>query len=49
MYEISNTFLQSELDYRADRVRAGFAGSRKRHGGRLTRLRRSAKPSDTLR
>jgi hypothetical protein len=48
MYEISNTFLQSELDYRADRVKAGFAGSRKRHG-RLTRLRRSARPSDTLR
>jgi hypothetical protein len=48
MYEISNTFLQSELDYRADRVKAGFAGSRKRHG-RLTRVRRPAKASDTLR
>ena len=48
MYEISNTFLQSELDYRADRVKAGFAGSRKRHG-RLTRVRRSSGSSDIVR
>jgi hypothetical protein len=48
MYEITNTFLQSELDYRADRIKAGFAGSRRRHG-RLSRLRRSTKPAETLR
>jgi hypothetical protein len=48
MYEITNTFLQSELDYRADRIKAGFAGSRRRHG-RLSRLRRSNKPAETLR
>ena len=46
MYEISNTYLQSELDYRADRIKAGFAGSRKRHG-RLTRVRRSGRAPAT--
>jgi hypothetical protein len=48
MYEISNTFLQSELDYRADRVKAGFAGSRRRQG-RPRRVRRSWRPSDSVR
>jgi hypothetical protein len=48
MYEISNTFLQSELDYRADRIKAGFAGSRKRPG-RLNRVRRLTRSSDTVR
>jgi hypothetical protein len=48
MYEMHNTFLQSELDYRTDRIKAGFAGSRKRPG-RLNRVRRSARTSDTVR
>jgi hypothetical protein len=48
MYEISNTFLQSELDYRTDRLKAGLANGRKRHS-RLTRARRSAGSNDTTR
>jgi hypothetical protein len=48
MYEMSNTFLQSELDYRKDRIKAGFAGGRKRHG-RLNRVRRSTRTGDTVR
>jgi hypothetical protein len=48
MYEMSNTFLQSELDYRKDRIKAGFAGGRKRHG-RLNRVRRSTSPADAVR
>jgi hypothetical protein len=48
MYEITNTFLQSELDYRADRIKAGVGNGRKRHG-RLSRVRRSTGSHDTVR
>jgi hypothetical protein len=48
MYENHHTYLQSELDYRTDRIKAAFAGSRKRHG-RLTRVRRSSGSSDIVR
>jgi hypothetical protein len=48
MYENHHTYLQSELDYRRDRIKAAFAGSRKRQG-RLTRVRRSSGTSDTIR
>ena len=48
MYEISNTFLKSELDYRADRIKAAVANGRKRPD-RLSRVRRSTGSHDTVR
>ena len=41
MYEITNTFLQSELDYRTDRLKSGLAKTSRRHV-RIPRARRSA-------
>jgi hypothetical protein len=48
MYEITNTFLQSELDYRTDRLKAAVAEGRHRHSRRI-RVRRSPRSSDILR
>ncbi len=39
MYETTSTYLQSELDYRAERIKSGIGGRRQR---RLTRVRRPA-------
>jgi hypothetical protein len=41
MYDPKLTFLQSELDYRTDRLKSGVAGSSRRHV-RVPRVRRSA-------
>lgn len=41
MYEMSNSFLQSELDYRTDRLKSGVAKRKRRHP-RVPRRTRSA-------
>ncbi|HET8960237.1 hypothetical protein [Nocardioides sp.] len=43
MYESTNTFLQSELTYRADRLASAAAGRRRR---RVPRVRRRAASAD---
>jgi hypothetical protein len=45
MYETTSTYLQSELDYRAERIRSGIGSRRQR---RRTRVRRPA-PATTAR
>jgi len=46
MYETTSTYLQSELKYRADRIRSGVAGARRRPHVRVPRARRPAEASD---
>ena len=41
MYDPKLTFLQSELNYRTDRIRSGVAGKSRRHH-RRSRVRRPA-------
>ena len=48
MYETTSTFLQSELDYRTDRLKAGLRHPRRRRGRGLV-SRRSAQPAATTR
>ena len=48
MYETTNTFLQSELSYRTDRIKSGLASSSRRHV-RIPRVRRSAEAVDHAR
>jgi hypothetical protein len=43
MYETTSTYLQSELDYRAQRIRSGIGSSRRR---RIVRVRRPAVTRD---
>ena len=47
MYD-STAFLQSEMTYRADRIKAG-TGGRKRRGSRVPRIRRTAEAVDRTR
>lgn len=48
MYESTSTFLQSELSYRADRLRSGVAASSRRHR-RSPRRRRTGGVGDQVR
>ena len=48
MYDPKLTFLQSELNYRTDRLKSGLAGSSRRHR-RVPRVRRSAEAVDHAR
>ena len=45
MYDPRLTFLQSELNYRTDRLKSGVAGSSRRHR-RVPRVRRPAAAAD---
>ena len=47
MYD-TTTFLKSEIDYRADRIRSGLARRGKRHP-RLPRARRSGRVDGSVR
>ena len=47
MYD-SSTFLKSEMSYRADRIKAGTTGT-KRRGGRVPLIRRPAEAVDRTR
>ena len=49
MYETTSTFLQSEIDYRQARLRSGLAGTRRRHHGIVSRVRRAAAGADATR
>jgi hypothetical protein len=49
MYETTSTFLQSELDYRTDRLKSGLAKSRRRDRRRAPRVPRASRPVATLR
>jgi len=49
MYESTLPFLQSELDYRTDRIKAASGGRRRHHATRFSRLRRGAASGDTHR
>ena len=46
MSNYGNTFMQSEMAYRADRVRVGVAGRRRRTRTRSPLVRRPADTSD---
>ena len=48
MIENSNAFLQSELDYRRDRLRASAAPRKNRHS-RLSRVRRAVSFGNDIR
>ena len=41
MNEITSTFLQSELNYRTDRIKSGVTSKGRRKDGRVPRMRRS--------
>ena len=45
MYENYSTYLQSEIDYRRERIQSG-TGSRKNRHHRFPRVRRSVAPAD---
>jgi hypothetical protein len=47
MYETTSTFLQSELNYRADRLKSGVAQRKRR--SRILVSRRAAQPTVTTR
>ena len=46
MYELTGTYVQSELDYRAERIRSSAVRARRRPHVRVPRVRRPAEASD---